>query len=148
VEILARHFSAIRPFELAGIALAALTTLTLACSTPATMDAGVDARSRHRDRANPGNPCAAGETCNESAARCSSTCPHNPDADGDGHRSQDCGGDDCDDNDANRFPGHTEVCDSLTHDEDCEECGESGRGRAHRRGISHFGGRKRKSSFD
>lgn len=48
-----------------------------------------------------------------------------PDADGDGHRSQACGGaanDDCDDNDANRYPGNVEVCDDVGHDEDCDPC--------------------------
>ena len=41
------------------------------------------------------------------------------DADGDGHRAAECGGDDCDDSDHNRFPGNSEVCDAL-HDEDCD----------------------------
>ena len=41
------------------------------------------------------------------------------DIDGDGHGSISCGGDDCDDNDPNRFPGNQEVCDANQHDEDC-----------------------------
>jgi len=41
------------------------------------------------------------------------------DDDGDGHASSDCGGFDCDDADATRFPGAPEVCDSVGHDEDC-----------------------------
>jgi hypothetical protein len=45
-------------------------------------------------------------------------CDVNGDADGDGHRAMNCGGDDCDDADANRFPGRTEVCDTTMHDED------------------------------
>jgi hypothetical protein len=48
-----------------------------------------------------------------------------PDADGDGHPSQTCGGalnDDCDDNDSNRYPGNPEVCDDTGHDEDCDPC--------------------------
>lgn len=42
------------------------------------------------------------------------------DADGDGHASAASGGDDCDDSDANRFPGNAEVGDSRGHDEDCD----------------------------
>jgi hypothetical protein len=42
------------------------------------------------------------------------------DRDGDGHRSTAAGGDDCDDNDANRFPGNVEVGDFDNHDEDCD----------------------------
>lgn len=42
------------------------------------------------------------------------------DNDGDGHTAIHCGGDDCDDNDANRYPGNVEVCDAGTHDEDCD----------------------------
>ena len=43
-----------------------------------------------------------------------------PDQDGDGHKAPDCNGDDCDDNDANRFPGNREKADANGHDEDCE----------------------------
>ncbi len=71
-------------------------------------------------RADPASPCAAGQTCDEAASRCMSTCPHALDADGDGHRAVDCGGDDCDDADANRFPGNPEVCDPANRDEDCD----------------------------
>jgi hypothetical protein len=41
-----------------------------------------------------------------------------PDADGDGFPSAACGGADCDDTDAARFPGATEICDA--DDEDCD----------------------------
>ena len=44
------------------------------------------------------------------------------DADGDGLDSYLCpGGDDCDDNDASRYPGATEVCDANGNDEDCND---------------------------
>src|SRR5690349_19819559 len=48
-------------------------------------------------------------------------CDVNPDADADGHDAAACGGDDCDDTDNMRFPGNTEVCDTGSHDEDCDE---------------------------
>lgn len=41
------------------------------------------------------------------------------DADRDGHLRAACGGDDCDDNDRNRYPGNPEVADPR-HDEDCD----------------------------
>jgi hypothetical protein len=43
-----------------------------------------------------------------------------PDADGDGHLAIACGGDDCDDGSANRYPGAAEVCDVAKIDEDCD----------------------------
>jgi hypothetical protein len=62
--------------------------------------------------------CHGGLDCNESADVCEVHCAA-PDADGDGHRSIACDGDDCDDHDANSYPGNPEVCDSRGHDEDC-----------------------------
>jgi hypothetical protein len=44
---------------------------------------------------------------------------NNCDRDGDGVRSISCGGADCNDNDANAYPGNVEVCDAQGHDEDC-----------------------------
>ncbi|MCB9599880.1 MAG: hypothetical protein H6722_13910 [Sandaracinus sp.] len=44
----------------------------------------------------------------------------NCDVDGDGARSGACGGDDCDDDDARRFPGNVELCDAV--DQDCDPC--------------------------
>ncbi len=64
--------------------------------------------------------CLADQTCDEGADRCLTDCDTTGDADGDGHDSIDCGGDDCDDADPNRFPGNTEVCDLAKHDEDCD----------------------------
>ena len=68
-----------------------------------------------------GNPCTAPATCNETTDHCDTPCDVNPDMDGDHVRAIACGGTDCDDTDATRFPGNTEVCTvaSPTHDEDC-----------------------------
>jgi hypothetical protein len=64
-------------------------------------------------------PCGRGQRCDEDRNRCDTACP-DTDHDGDGHRSIRCGGDDCDDNDPNRYPGRQEVCDAEGHDEDCD----------------------------
>ena len=69
--------------------------------------------------ASPAFPCTATQLCDEANRRCVTQCSMEPDADGDGHRSRGCGGDDCDDADPNRFPGNAEVCDPM-HDEDCD----------------------------
>lgn len=63
------------------------------------------------------SPCPPGENCNEAAKQCDVLCVDN---DGDGHQSVRCGGDDCDDSDANRYPGNVEVWDAANHDEDCD----------------------------
>lgn len=64
-------------------------------------------------------PCATALVCNENEARCDS--PSCIDRDRDGHGDITCGGDDCDDNDPNRFPGNPEDCDPEGHDEDCDD---------------------------
>jgi hypothetical protein len=64
--------------------------------------------------------CLAAQTCDEMGDRCETSCDVGGDADGDGHDAIDCGGDDCDDADAARFPGNVEVCDLEGHDEDCD----------------------------
>ncbi len=53
------------------------------------------------------------------AGRAGAKCDEDPDADGDGHAARECGGDDCDDSDRNRYPGNPEQCDARGHDEDC-----------------------------
>ncbi len=63
-------------------------------------------------------PCAAG-MCMEAMDMCADVCA-DPDADGDGVDRIECGGDDCDDEDANRFPGNPEICDTEGVDEDCD----------------------------
>ncbi len=68
-----------------------------------------------------GPPCALGESCIEEEARClADACGSITDADGDGHDSIACGGDDCDDDDPVRYPGNPETCDGEGHDEDCD----------------------------
>lgn len=64
------------------------------------------------------------DRCSESLRECRST---PVDVDGDGFGAATCLnamgvalGIDCDDNDANRFPGNPEVCDFEGHDEDCD----------------------------
>ncbi len=64
-------------------------------------------------------PCREGEVCDEATDACTIDCPVAPDGDGDGHVSVECGGDDCADHDADRFPGGVEICDAVGHDEDC-----------------------------
>jgi hypothetical protein len=49
-----------------------------------------------------------------------SPCNFDKDVDGDGLDAVACGGIDCDDGDANRFPGNPEICDTTHHDEDCD----------------------------
>ncbi len=55
--------------------------------------------------------------CDERAEVCVFVC--STDVDGDGVRARRCGGTDCDDQDARRAPGATEVCDLEGRDEDC-----------------------------
>jgi hypothetical protein len=65
-------------------------------------------------------PCTGGETCDDSLRRCTTGCGSNRDVDGDGVQSVACGGADCDDANAGRFPGNPEVCDVGDADEDCD----------------------------
>lgn len=62
-------------------------------------------------------PCGPGQLCDERAQSCRVSCVDN---DGDGHLAASCGGDDCDDNDSNRYPGNVEILDAADHDEDCD----------------------------
>ena len=63
-------------------------------------------------------PCSEQERCSNESARCISDCDQ-PDMDGDGVDATECGGNDCDDTDADVFPGNPEVCDTEGKDEDC-----------------------------
>ncbi|MDH5491247.1 MAG: MopE-related protein [Myxococcales bacterium] len=71
-------------------------------------------------RAAPEPPCMESQRCDEFEARCLTQCELEPDADADGHPAISCGGDDCDDADAERAPGRIEICDASGHDEDCD----------------------------
>ena len=70
------------------------------------------------------NLCNGGRVCQN--GQCVVPCP---DADGDGHLRQDCGGDDCDDNDRYKYPGASEVLD--IRDNDCD-------GQADNRGLVRY----------
>ncbi len=65
-------------------------------------------------------PCDANRACSEARSACLGECGVDEDTDGDGAIAVECGGTDCDDGDANRFPGNREICDAANHDEDCD----------------------------
>lgn len=75
-----------------------------------------------------GPPCESGQGCDEDARVCGAPawctegrdgCLQPGDCDGDGSPNKlECGGDDCDDGDGDRYPGNPERCDA-SHDEDC-----------------------------
>lgn len=97
------------------------------CGTDADCDDGVFCNGAERcapDSGADARGCIAGDppcpsTCDEASTTCGG-CDVAPDADGDGHLAIACGGNDCDDTDANRYPGNTEVCDPDDRDEDCD----------------------------
>jgi hypothetical protein len=64
-------------------------------------------------------PCPEGDSCDDLSQVCIPGCVP-PDRDGDGIAAIACGGADCDDDDALRFPGNSEICDADDHDEDCD----------------------------
>ncbi len=64
-------------------------------------------------------PCTGSNVCDESANMCRPAGPTPIDSDGDGFYSAATGGDDCDDNDPQRYPLRHEDCDNK--DNDCDE---------------------------
>lgn len=95
------------------------------CATQADCDDGAFCNGPEQcspsDAAADASGCVAGTPpCAEACEESDDSCFACPDMDGDGHTDQACGGDDCDDSDASRFPGNTEVCDMNNHDEDCD----------------------------
>ena len=103
---------------------------TTSCSGDVDCDDGVFCNGAERcDSTLPGadargctpgaSPCLAGQDCDETARRCVTDCAVSPDADGDGADAIECGGYDCDDGDARRYPGNVEQCDLAGLDEDC-----------------------------
>ena len=114
---------------LAGVDGGAIDASILACTTAADCDDGVfcdgaemcdpsasDADQRGCVEGTP--PCESGMRCEELAETCSDCAE--ADKDGDGHDAVACGGDDCDDEDPQRFPGNPELCDLDDRDEDCD----------------------------
>jgi hypothetical protein len=99
-----------------------------ACSADADCDDGRFCNGTERCEA---GSCVAGEgpLCEDDVActvdRCSEAdracVSEAPDLDGDGDGAMGCAeGTDCDDTDADRFPGNVEVCDAGDRDEDCD----------------------------
>lgn len=62
--------------------------------------------------------CMPTEECVEATMRCVAPCESGADADADGSASIECGGDDCNDTDAEVRPGRDELCNNV--DDDCD----------------------------
>lgn len=95
-----------------------------ACATDTDCDDGLFCTGVERCLAGVcvGNPACIEDSqdCDESAGRCFTRCDAVEDADGDGARAIECGGNDCDDANPDRRPGEVEVCDVDDADEDCD----------------------------
>lgn len=88
--------------KLLSLLCALVTPLVLVVAAPFEPIATAKPKPSHMPKDRPSNPPAA-----------------NCDVDGDGHHGIQCGGNDCDDDDARRYPGAAEICDTVDVDEDC-----------------------------
>jgi len=85
-------------------------TLKEGCTKAPTCATDADCKAVWKD-----DPCKTKVSCDGATA----TCTFEPlDKDGDGFAAVACGGGDCDDADANRYPGNTEACDGK--DNNCD----------------------------
>ena len=100
------------------------------------VDADVDADGDTDPTCDPatcdnGDPCDGVEQC--VGGECRAGEAPDLDQDGDGHELDDCGGDDCDDLDADAYPGQPEICfdgadndcDGVVDNGSCRQVGES-----------------------
>ncbi|AUD79338.1 hypothetical protein CW740_08795 [Kangiella profundi] len=90
------------------------------CRRDSDCDDGVFCNGKEMCRSGqcrPGTSPCDGVRCYEREKMCEKTCE---DKDGDGFEAIHCGGNDCDDNNPNRYPGNKEICDSKGIDEDCD----------------------------
>ena len=102
---------------------------SLLCADDTQCDDGVYCNGPERCAPRPGAsplgcvaglpPCAGIGACLEETDGCDADCD-TPDGDGDGFDRLGCGGSDCDDESAGRFPGNPEICDAAGVDEDCD----------------------------
>jgi hypothetical protein len=99
------------------------------CTGDASCDDGLYCNGAERcapadDRAGPNgclataSPCIGKQTCDEMEDACTGECAAMLDADGDGHETAACGGDDCNDSDAAISPRSSEACNGV--DDDCD----------------------------
>ncbi len=80
---------------------------------------GASGTNDHGCLPSPGSACMQGQSCDEATQHCDQCAPGTEDQDHDGVASVECGGNDCDDADALRYPGAPEICDAFGRDEDC-----------------------------